>query len=256
MLDDLMAETAVLEAILDPLPAGAWEAPTLSEGWLVRDQVSHLASTDELATLAASDEGRFAEKVAEVAHRGIAFVDDLVADARGMPAGELNAWFRSARRDMVAVFAALGPKARVPWFGPAMSAVSFATARFMETWAHGQDVADAVGAEWPVTGRIRHVAEIGVRALPNSFRANRRPVPEAPVRVELAAPGGSVWAWGPADAADRLGGPARDFCLLVTQRRHRDDLGLVAQGPVAREWMGIAQAFAGPGTQPAPGRGA
>jgi hypothetical protein len=40
-------------------------------------------------------------------------------------------------------------------------------------------------------------------------------------------------------------GPALDFCLLVTQRRHRDDLDLRISGPVATEWMSIAQAFAG-----------
>ena len=40
-------------------------------------------------------------------------------------------------------------------------------------------------------------------------------------------------------------GPALDFCLLVTQRRHRDDLALVIEGAAATEWMAIAQAFAG-----------
>ena len=40
-------------------------------------------------------------------------------------------------------------------------------------------------------------------------------------------------------------GPALDFCLLVTQRRHRDDLALSIDGPAATEWMTIAQAFAG-----------
>ena len=60
-----------------------------------------------------------------------------------------------------------------------------------------------------------------------------------------------MWTWGPEDAADRVTGPAIDFCLLVTQRRHRDDVRLVADGPAADEWLGIAQAFAGP---PGPGR--
>ena len=32
-----------------------------------------------------------------------------------------------------------------PWYGPSMSARSFVTARLMETWAHGMDVADALG---------------------------------------------------------------------------------------------------------------
>jgi len=68
--------------------------------------------------------------------------------------------------------------------------------------------------------------------------------------VELTAPDGVVWTWGPAEAEDRVSGPALDFCLLVTQRRHRDDLTLAVEGPAATEWMAIAQAFAG-----APGLG-
>jgi hypothetical protein len=46
-------------------------------------------------------------------------------------------------------------------------------------------------------------------------------------------------------------GPALDFCLAVTQRRRVDDTALCITERVAAEWMGIAQAFAGP---PGPGR--
>ncbi|MEK7446600.1 MAG: TIGR03084 family protein, partial [candidate division NC10 bacterium] len=42
-----------------------------------------------------------------------------------------------------------------------------------------------------------------------------------------------------------------DFCRVVTHRRHVEDTGLTLVGPAAREWMLVAQAFAGP---PAPGR--
>ena len=132
-----------------------------------------------------------------------------------------------------------------------MSARSFITARLMETWAHGQDVVDALGAERPPTDRLRHVAHIGVGARPFSYVANGREPNPAPVRVELVAPSGDEWTWGPDDAADRVSGPALDFCLLVTQRRHRDDVDLTVQGAAADEWIGIAQAFAGP---PGPGR--
>ena len=43
-----------------------------------------------------------------------------------------------------------------------------------------------------------------------------------------------------------MSGPALDFCLLVTQRRHRDDLAVTAEGADAEQWLTIAQAFAGP----------
>jgi uncharacterized protein (TIGR03084 family) len=67
-----------------------------------------------------------------------------------------------------------------------------------------------------------------------------------PFRIELTGPGGERWDWGPEDAWQRITGPALDFCLLVTQRRHRDDLALAIEGPAATDWMEIAQAFAGP----------
>ena len=127
-----------------------------------------------------------------------------------------------------------------------MSAASSLTARLMETWAHTQDIADALGVTREPTARLRHVAHIGVGARAFSYAARGRPCPATPVRVELTAPDGAVWTWGPADAADRVTGPALDFCLLVTQRRHRDDLALAVDGPAARQWMAIAQAFAGP----------
>ncbi len=71
-------------------------------------------------------------------------------------------------------------------------------------------------------------------------------MPDQPVRVDLTSPTGEHWTWGPDDAADAVSGAAVDFCLVVTQRRHPADTGLVATGPVAAEWMTIAQAFAGP----------
>jgi uncharacterized protein (TIGR03084 family) len=132
-----------------------------------------------------------------------------------------------------------------------MSAASSVTARLMETWAHGQDIADALGTARTATARLRHVAHLGVRTLGFSFMLRGQPVPSAPVRVELTGPDGDSWTWGPADAADRVHGDALEFCLLVTQRRHRLDTSLRAAGPVADAWLDLAQAFAGP---PGPGR--
>jgi uncharacterized protein (TIGR03084 family) len=132
-----------------------------------------------------------------------------------------------------------------------MSAASSLTARLMETWAHTQDIADALGVTREPTGRLSHVAHIGIGARAYSYAVRGQPVPDTPVRVELTAPDGTLWTWGPDDATDRITGTALDFCLLVTQRRHRDDLALVVAGPAAGQWVAIAQAFAGP---PGPGR--
>jgi uncharacterized protein (TIGR03084 family) len=70
-------------------------------------------------------------------------------------------------------------------------------------------------------------------------------VPTEGVAVVLEAPDGSTWSWGDPSVPDVVSGPALDFCLAVTQRRHLDDVHLTIEGPLAEEWMGIAQAFAG-----------
>jgi uncharacterized protein (TIGR03084 family) len=127
-----------------------------------------------------------------------------------------------------------------------MSPASMGTARFMETWAHALDVYDALDTTREPTDRIRHVAHIGVRTRDFAFGVHGLEPPAEPFRIELVAPSGELWTWGPADAAQRVTGPAYDFCLRVTQRRHRDDLELVATGADADRWLDIAQAFAGP----------
>jgi uncharacterized protein (TIGR03084 family) len=134
-----------------------------------------------------------------------------------------------------------------------MGARSFITARLMETWAHGQDVADALGVEREPSPRLRHVAHIGVRARPFSYANRKLPMPDREIHVALAAPDGDTWTWGDPSAADTVRGPALDFCLAVTQRRHVSDTALEVTGDAAQEWMSIAQAFAGP---PGPGRSA
>jgi len=122
LLDDLRAETAVLDALLTPLAPDRWDKPTPAPGWVVRDQVSHLAHFDEVTTR------------------------------------------------LIATFAARA---------------------------------------------------VGSRVTPRA-------------------------SWGPPDAAATVRGPAEDFCLLVTRRRHRDDLALDAHGDAAKRWLHVAQAFAGP----------
>ena len=127
-----------------------------------------------------------------------------------------------------------------------MTAASMATARLMETWAHGLDVADAVGVARPATTRLRSIAHLGVRTRDYAFVINGLTPPTEPFRVELRAPDGSAWTWGPAESAQRVTGSAEDFCALVTQRRPRASLDVVAMGADAEQWVGIAQAFAGP----------
>ena len=251
---DLEAESVVLRAILAPLDEGSWRRATPAPGWSIGDQVSHLAYFDDVALRSAVDPQAFAAEKAEMDATGGVRPDEVAARYRSLSGPELLAWFDEARARVVRTFAGLEPGLRVPWFGPPMSAASSLTARIMETWAHGQDVADALGVRREPSGRLRHVAHIGVGARVFSYAAHGRPVPDAPVRVELEAPDGSLWTWGPEDARDRITGTALDFALLVTRRRHRDDLALQVRGPAAQEWAEIGQAFAGePGAGRAPG---
>ncbi|HEX3788852.1 MAG TPA: TIGR03084 family metal-binding protein [Pseudonocardiaceae bacterium] len=252
LLADLLAETRVLTDLIADLDEAGWDAPTPAAGWAVRDQVSHLAYFDETATLAATDPDRFRAEAAELMKVGPGFPDEVADQCRALPVAELLGWFNQARQELVRVFADLDPKARLPWYGPDMSAASSITARLMETWAHGQDVADTVGVQREPTTRLRHIAHLGVGTFGFVYRLNNRPVPDTPVRVELAAPDGDQWVWGPAGVSDTVTGPALDFCLAVTQRRHVEDTALRVTGPVATDWMTIAQAFAG---APGPGRG-
>ena len=254
LVTDLAAETEVIERLLAGLPTQAWDTPTPAEGWLIRDQVSHLAFFDEAALTAVVDPDRFLAEAQGQLAGGLDFPDRLVVEHRALSIPELHAWFRRARLALITETGERDAKERVPWYGPAMSLASCVTARIMETWAHGQDIADALAVAREPSARLKHVAHIGVGARTYSFAVRSLPVPEAPIRVELTAPDGSLWSWGPEDVPDRISGDALDFCLLVTQRRHRDEVTLEVHGPAADAWMSVAQAFAGaagPG-RPAP----
>ena len=249
--DDLDDEHGDLDALVAALGSHDWGCPTPAPGWDVRDQVSHIAWFDGAALRAVRDPDGFAAD-RPVDRDGLAtLLDEATAWGRTLGPDALLATWRTTRAAMLAAFRATPPDERVPWYGPAMSPTSFATARLMETWAHGQDVADAVGAVRAPTARLRHIAHLGVLAFANSYRAHGRAVPSTPVHVALRAPEGEQWLWGDAAADDCVAGDALDFALVVTQRRHVADTGLAVRGPVATEWMSIAQAFAGP---PGPGR--
>jgi len=249
--NDLAQEHAALDAVVADLAEAQWNQATAADGWDVKDTIVHLIQADMAARLAVTDPEAFQQAKANMATRGF---EGVFGDKTGKTGAEILAWWREERALMLAAFAARGPKERIPWFGPDMSTLSFATARLMETWSHGQDVADAVGAPWPASDRLRHVAHIGVSTRGWSYVNRGLEVPEGAVRVELTAPSGEVWTWGPEDADNRVGGPALDFCLVATQRRLPANTALVTDGELAEEWIGIAQAFAGPPTLPQPSR--
>lgn len=251
VLADLRDEGEALERLVAGLDAEAWALPTPAPGWTVAHQIAHLAWTDEQALLAATDEAAFRDaSQAALASPGT-FVDEgAEAGAAQPPALLLERW-RAGREELLRVLGEVPRGRRVPWYGPAMSAASMATARIMETWAHGEDIAGALGVTRLPTARLRHVVRIGVRARDFAYVVRGLQPPAEPFRVELEGTDGELWTYGPEDAAQRVTGDALGFCLLVTQRTHRDDAGVRAEGADAGHWLEIAQAFAGP---PGPGR--
>ena len=253
---DALAEHDDLRAILDGVAEEDWDRPTPAAGWTVRDQISHLGYFDGAARLSMADPDAFRALLAEAMADIEKFVAATLDYGRGIPGSELLDRFTAERRGLVEAARAVPDGVRVPWYGPDMTVASSLTARIMETWAHGQDVADAFGITRPLTGRLRHVCDIGIRARPFAFRSRGLELPDTPLRVELVAPDGTMWEWGPADAADRVTGPALDFALVVTQRRLLADTGVKAEGDDARTWIAFAQAFAGNPTTTDPARGA
>lgn len=247
---DLVAEHDALDRVVAELVPAQWAHSTAAEGWTIGDQISHLWYFDRAARLAAEDPHAFSASATELLATVAAGPGPSVEAGRALDPSDLLAAWRADRVVLLDTLAALDPAARIPWYGPAMGARSFATARLMETWAHGQDIRDALSEPPESSPRLRHVAHIGVRARPFSYAVRGLAVPEADVRVELGAPGGEQWVWGESQL-DVVSGTALDFCLVVTQRRHPADSDLKAVGPLATEWLGIAQAFAGP---PGPGR--
>ncbi|CAN5366854.1 TIGR03084 family metal-binding protein [soil metagenome] len=246
LVADLEAESDALDALVGPLPPAEWATATPAPGWTIAHQIAHLLWTDRVALLSVTDEAAFGEVLKQASANPTGFVDTAAEELAAEAPAELLSQWRATRTRLHDELRPVPEGRKLLWFGPPMSAASMATARLMETWAHGLDVADALGVTLPATDRLRSIAHLGVRTRDFAFSVHGLPVPQAPFHVKLSAPGGGSWEWGPADAAQRVSGSGEDFCLLVTQRRPLRELGIAAEGADAATWLEIAQAFAGP----------
>jgi uncharacterized protein (TIGR03084 family) len=253
VLPDLAAEGDELDQLAAGLELDRWRLATPSPGWTIAHQIGHLAAADRFAALAVTDPEAFDAERSELAAGLDEANDAMAADAVVLPPGDLLAEWRAARRAVIAALAAVPPGQRVQWIVAPMSPASLASTRLMELIGHGQDIRDALGVTWTPTDRILHVARLGVRTRDFVYHSRGLEPPPQEFRVELTAPSGALWAFGPPGVPQRVTGPAADFCLLVTRRRHRADLALRAEGDDADQWLDFAQAYAGP---PSPGRAA
>ena len=242
LIADLIAEQETLDRLVAGLGVSQASAVSPAPGWLLRDCVAHLAEMDASAAFVIETR-TFPRGMGAGQNEGMS---RRQAELRGWSLALVMTYWRESRERLAGALAPLDPKERLPWAGPPMSARSFATARLMEAWSHGLDIHDAAGASPVDTDRLKHVAHLGYVTREFAYRTHGLEPPATPLYVELTAPSGAVWTWGPPDAPDRISGAAGDFCRVVTQRLHPADTTLQTKGDRAAEFLRVAQAFAGP----------
>ena len=256
ILEDLRAETAELDSVLRTLDEESWHKETPAEGWDTHDTIAHLADTNDVMYGSVTGTGRdlFTEAMDAIAESGGSFdpsdpqaVDLFTARqverGRTMSWPDVYAWWQQSCDRLYDLLGSLEPTGRYRWGPNMISAASLCSARLMETWAHSMDVHDAHGVPFPDTDRIRHVAFLGLRAMPNAF-ALAGLQPPGPIRVELTSPSGAVWEMGPPTAPSVIRGTAADFARIVA-RRDRDGCAsrLRGEGPDAANAIEHGRAF-------------
>jgi uncharacterized protein (TIGR03084 family) len=245
---DLRDEVNGFHAFLKTMEADQWDRETGFMQWTPFDVVAHLHFFDLMSAAALEGREPFAEAqkpyMADIAeglsNKVIARKRFAALDAAAL----LAQWHETA----LALCDSLGqsePKRRLPWFGPDMGVQMFTTARYMECWAHAQEVFDLFGVNRLHDDRIKNIATIGVKTFGWTFVNRKMEIPGEPPHVRLVAPSGEIWEWNEASQSECVRGDAVDFCQVVTQVRNVADTQLEVSGPVATQWMSIAQCFAG-----------
>ena len=247
VLADLTAESADVDALVADLPAERWadptpgrragRSPTRSPTWPGPTRRACSPSP----TRTRSSPG-WSSALADPA----TFVDRGAEEFLDEPPALLARW-RAGRAALAEALAGVPDGQKIPWYGTAMSPVSMATARIMETWAHGLDIAEALGRD---ARADRPAAAHRPPRPPHARPLVHGPRPAAPDRA------------GPA-SADRAGRFAVDVRPGRRGRPGRPGRRWTsacwspsaATGPTwtssrpgrsADEWLDVAQAFAGP----------
>jgi len=240
-LHDLVAEGEELDALVSA--EADWSKPTPAAGWTIAHQIAHLAAADANVLIAVRTPDSFDAVLKQVEAGGSGHADAEAAAGAAKPRSVLLEDWRAGRAEVAAALREIPLGQGFPWFGSQLTATLMVPLRLMETWAHGQDVFDTLGITHRPSGRLKHVAALGVAGRELSFyAADLPPLPES-FRVELTGPGGETWSWGKEDTAQRVKGSALDFCLRVTHRRSLAETDLTAVGEDARKWLEIARVF-------------
>ncbi len=257
VVEDLTAEGDELYALLKDTDTGFWTETSSFKDWTVWDVIAHLHFSDYIALTSLSGKAAFRALAEEIAasKAGLKYVNQWLAqDGPSITGPDLLERWRNTFKQLCHALGAADPTQRFAWFGPGMKARMFATARQMETWAHGWEIYDLMNKPRVHTDRIHNIVAIGVRTYGWTFANRKLEVPEDVPHVVLQAPSGATWTFNDPDTEHRIEGDAVEFCQVVTQVRHVEDTQLRVQGDNARAWMEIAQCFAGPPEDPpAPG---
>jgi uncharacterized protein (TIGR03084 family) len=256
-LADFRAEATELNALLVRLAPPDWQRVTQFKAWTVNDIIQHLHDGDLTATASSDGPDAFAQRRSAIQarrDRGMSRIEEA-RDRFGDLTGERlrQRWFSQVGA-LCDRLAQLPAETRMAWSGPGMGLRMFATARQMETWAHGQAIHDVMGMRRAATERLRNIAEIGARTYGWTFANRGREAPGPAPHVRLHAPSSAIWEWNAPDPDNVVEGAAEEFCQVVTQTRNIADTSLRVAGEPARAWMHLAQCFAGPPEEPpAPG---
>jgi uncharacterized protein (TIGR03084 family) len=242
----LTADGDDVDGLLAGCSAEDWALPTPAPGWTVAHQVAHLTAVFQLAAMSAAKPEAFRTMLDGVGEDFSGAVETQLARHLALSPDQLLERWRTQRAEASAALGAVPPGDILPWLVNPLPPAILAAAGMMELFGHGQDIADALGVRRERTDRITYLVAFVTRTTDFGYLARRMTPPEQEFGFEITLPSGQLWTSGPADAAQRITGPAEDLCLLATRRRHRDDLALTATGELADQWLDIAQAYRGP----------
>jgi uncharacterized protein (TIGR03084 family) len=242
IFEDLAAEEERLEKILSGLDEAQWTSASAADGWTIADVVLHLAQSEEAAAATATHgtlRGALGMVTGETTD---ARADAAVTMERAAPCEVFARWQR-ARQAALDAMRDADPDLAVQWMVGTIKPATLATTRLAEHWAHGLDIAGPLGADFPDTDRLKHIAWLAHRTLPYALSLAGEPA--APVRCQLTAPDGEqVWSFGPADAESAITGAAGEFCRVAAQRLDPARSGLQASGPHGATALRLVRTYA------------
>ena len=245
---DFVEEAKQLGKLLEKQSDSVFDIVTLFKSWTINDVIGHLYMFDVAALKTLEGDKVFEDFFAPI-RSGIKDGKTLLQMQKPF-VGSLSgrALFKVWQKNTMAVgqaYLQVDPKQRVKWAGPDMSALSSITARQMETWAHGQEIFDALGERRLESDRIKNICHLGVVTYQWTFSNRQMAIPEPTPFIKLISPSGQLWEWNNSNSNTFVQGCAVEFAQVVTQVRSIHDTDLKVVGSSAESWMSFAQCFAG-----------